>query len=125
MDKKITSYNKRLEAMRSERSTFIALWRELSDHILSHRGRFLTSDRNKGYKRNTKMYNNKPRLAARTLASGMMAGITSPARPWFRLSTSDLELKERSDVKQWLHQVQAISPGCDGVVGEPGVAAVP
>ena len=82
----IRSYNKRLESLRKERSSFKPLWQELSDYHLAHRGRFLTSDRNKGHKRNTKQINNSSRLASRTLASGMMAGITSPARPWRRRS---------------------------------------
>ena len=77
---------------------------------MSHRGRFLTSDRNKGIKRNTKQVNNTSRLAARTLASGMMAGITSPARPWFRLAPPAIDpgLAEYAPVKEWLHQVQQI-----------------
>lgn len=104
----IKSYNKRLEALRSERSSFISLWRELSDYHLSHRGRFLTSDRNKGYKRNTKQINNTSRLSSRTLASGMMSGITSPARPWFRLGTGDSKLDDIKSVKMWLHEVQQI-----------------
>lgn len=108
MATEISKYNKRLESLKSERSSFIPLWRELSDYHLAHRGRFLTSDRNKGYKRNTKQYNNTSRLASRTLASGMMSGITSPARPWFRLTTSDPDLRERAAVQDWLHQVQKV-----------------
>lgn len=104
----IKSYNKRLEHLRSERSSFIPLYRELSDYHLAHRGRFLTSDRNKGYKRNTKQINNTSRLSARILASGLMAGITSPARPWFRLSTGDNSLDDSSAVKMWLHEVQQV-----------------
>jgi len=104
----IKSYNKRLLNLRTERSSFIPTWQELSDYHLAHRGRFLTSDRNKGYKRNTKQQNNHSRLALRTLASGMMAGITSPARPWFRLGTADRELKDNPAVKEWLHEVQTI-----------------
>jgi len=104
----IKSFNKRLEALRSERSSFIPLWRELSDYHLAHRGRFLTSDRNKGYKRNTKQVNNTSRMAARTLASGMMSGITSPARPWFRLGSGDKTLDDNTAVKLWLHEVQSI-----------------
>jgi len=104
----IRSYNKRLEALRSERSSYIPLYRELSDYHLAHRGRFLTSDRNKGYKRNTKQINNTSRLSSRTLASGMMSGITSPARPWFRLGTGDTKLDSIQSVKQWLHEVQQV-----------------
>ncbi len=104
----ITSYNKRLESLRSERSTFIPVWQEISDYHLGHRGRFLTSDRNKGTKRNTKQINNTSRLALRTLAGGMMAGITSPARPWFRLGVSDPQLREYKPVKEWLEVVQRV-----------------
>jgi len=104
----IKSYNKRLEALRSERSSFIPLWRELSDYHLAHRGRFLVSDRNKGYKRNTKQINNTSRLSSRTLASGMMSGITSPARPWFRLGSGDKKLDDVTAVKLWLHDVQTV-----------------
>lgn len=103
----VKSYNKRLENLRSERSTFIPLYQELSDYHLAHRGRFLTSDRNKGHKRNTKQVNNTSRMASRTLSSGLMAGITSPARPWFRLSTGDSALDDIQAVKVWLHKVQA------------------
>lgn len=104
----IKSFNKRLGALRSERSSFIPLYRELSDYHLAHRGRFLTSDRNKGFKRNTKQINNTSRLAGRTLASGMMSGITSPARPWFRLGSGDKQLDNMVAVKEWLHDVQMI-----------------
>lgn len=104
----VLQFNKRLEALRSERSTFIPLYRELSDYHLAHRGRFLVSDRNKGYKRNTKQINNTSRMSARTLASGMMSGISSPARPWFRLGTGDSGLDEMQPVKLWLYEVQQI-----------------
>lgn len=106
MGTSIKSFNKRLESLKSERSSFIPVYKELSDYHLAHRGRFLTSDRNKGFKRNTRQYNNTSRMSSRTLASGMMAGITSPARPWFTLQAPDPELNEYAAVKQWLHQVQ-------------------
>lgn len=102
----IASYNKRFEALKSERSSFVPVWRELSDYHLAYRGRFLSSDRNKGFKRNTKQLNNASRLSTRTLASGMMAGITSPARPWFRLSTGDPNLQNSTAVTAWLQAVQ-------------------
>lgn len=101
-------FNKRLAGLKSEVSTFTGWWRELSDNHLAHRGRFLTNDRNKGHKRNTKQINSTSRKASRIQASGMMAGITSPARPWFRLATPDPRLGEFASVKQWLAQVEGI-----------------
>ena len=40
-----------------------------------------------------------------THASGMMAGLTSPARPWFRLTVADAGLREYGPVKEWLWDV--------------------
>lgn len=107
----VRSYNKRLEALKAERSGFIPVWQDLSDHHLSYRGRFLVSDGNNAGKaqgRDTKQINNTSGMSVRVLAAGMMAGITSPARPWFRLSTGDPTLNDISSVKQWLNDVQVL-----------------
>ena len=108
MPSSIQHYNKRLEALRSERSSFEAHYKELSDNILASRGRFLTSDRNKGHKRNTKQYNNTGRRASRSLSAGMMAGMSSPARKWFRLGTHEKALREIGSVKRWLDSVERL-----------------
>lgn len=102
---KVKTYNKRLEQLKSERSSFMSYWGELSDYHLAHRGKFLTTKKSQP-SRNTKQYNNTSSMAARTLASGMMAGITSPARPWMKLGASTPELNEVAAVKHWLHQVE-------------------
>jgi hypothetical protein len=99
----------KLEVLRAqlenERSTFLSHWRDLGDHILPRRPRFFTTDTNKGDRRNQKITDITPTLAIRTLASGMMAGITSPARPWFRLTTPDPDLGDIGAVKEWLDVV--------------------
>jgi hypothetical protein len=92
----------RLGDMKRERFSFESHWRDLSDFILPRRARFLFSDKNRGEKVNQRVLDNTGTLAVRTTASGMMAGLTSPARNWFRLTTPDPELNELADVKQWL-----------------------
>lgn len=89
----------------NERSSFISHWRDLGDYILPRRPRFTTSEANKGDKKNQKIIDSTATLATRTLRSGLMGGVTSPARPWFRLTTPDPEVSEQSDIKQWLHHV--------------------
>ena len=49
---------------------------------------------------------NTAQQALRTLGSGMMSGLTSQARPWFRLGVSDPEMNEDGSVKSWLHVVE-------------------
>jgi len=102
-------FERRLQALRDERSLWVSHWLDLAEFILPRRGRWLTNQRedsNRGDKRNQKIIDPTGTLAARTLSSGMMAGITSPARPWFRLQTPDLEMMEYGPVRSWLDQVQ-------------------
>jgi hypothetical protein len=92
-------------AMRFDRSSFEAHWRELGDHLLPRRTRFWTGDRNKGDKRTSKIFDSTGRFAVRTLQSGLHAGLTSPARPWMKLTTPDPDLAKRPAVKEWLSVV--------------------
>lgn len=89
----------------TERQSFIPHWRDLSDFILPRRARFTITDQNKGDRRNQKIIDSAATLASRTLRSGMVAGLTSPARPWFRVTLNDPDLAEFSRVKDWLHTV--------------------
>lgn len=89
----------------NERSTFIPHWRDLSDYILPRRSRFFISDVNKGDRRNQKIIDSTATMSASTLSSGMMSGVTSPARPWFRLAAPDPDMNEIGSVKQWLYTV--------------------
>ncbi len=94
--------------LKTERSSWIDHWKELQEYILPRRGRFLGDDRNDGKKKHTRILDNTGTLAARTLASGLMAGLTSPARPWFRLSPPDPDMAEYKPVKEWLFAVESL-----------------
>lgn len=98
----------RWSGLKTERSSWLPHWKEISDLVLPRSGRYFLDDVNKGQKRHNQIYDNTGTRALRTLAAGMMAGMTSPARPWFRLTTSDPNLDESSGVKQWLADVQRI-----------------
>lgn len=98
-------YAQLAQSLMLERSTFDAHWRDLSDFLMPRRLRTQTTDRNKGDKRNQKIIDSTGRYAVRTLQSGLHAGLTSPARPWFLLSTPDRALNKRPAVKQWLYEV--------------------
>lgn len=91
--------------MQAERSSWMPHWKEISDYLLPRSGRFFVEDRNKGGKRHNTIYDSTGTRALRVLAAGMMAGMTSPARPWFRLTTSDPQLDESAAVKAWLADV--------------------
>ena len=98
----------RLSALKSERSSWESHWREISDVLLPRSGRFFVEDRNRGDKRHNKIYDSTATKALGTLSAGLMAGMTSPARPWFRLTTSDPQLDESAAVKEWLADVTRV-----------------
>lgn len=91
--------------LENERSSFLPHWRQLGDFILPRRPRFFTSDVNKGDRRNQKIVDSTATLSARTLRSGLMSGITSPAREWKKLTTPDPDMAEFGSVKEWLDVV--------------------
>jgi len=92
-------------ALKSERATWWAHWQEISTYLLPRSGRFYVTDRDKGWRRHNTIYDNTGTRALRVLGAGMMAGATSPARPWFRLGTADTELNSYQPVKIWLADV--------------------
>jgi hypothetical protein len=99
-------FERRLGALKQERNSWLAHWRDLADYMLPRSGRWLTNQNNRGEAVNSKVVNNTPGMALRTLVSGMMAGITSPARPWFRLAVPDPEMMEIAGVRHWLHDTE-------------------
>lgn len=98
--------NKQLSQLKAERLSFESHWRELSDFTRPRSTRFTASEVNRGDRRNSKIIDPAAVMAARTLSSGMMSGITSPARPWFRLATPDRDLMDYGPVKLWLETVE-------------------
>ncbi|HXF44849.1 MAG TPA: portal protein [Burkholderiaceae bacterium] len=81
-------------------------WQEINDYVSPRRVRWNNStDRNRGERRNQKIIDAHGSLALRTATAGLMAGVTSPARPWMRLTTPDPDLAEFGPVKEWLYTV--------------------
>ncbi len=109
MENQIKTRRERLEILRAclekERSSFLSHWRSLADVFLPMRPRFQITDANRGDRRNLSVIDSTGLLAVRTLRSGLMGGITSPARPWKKLSVPDPDLAEFGPVKEWLHIV--------------------
>lgn len=91
--------------LKTERATWWAHWQEITNYLLPRSGRYFVQDRDKGWRRHNNIYDNTGTRALRVLGAGMMAGATSPARPWFRLGTADPELNSYQPVKLWLQDV--------------------
>lgn len=100
---------RRLAQMKNERSSYESHWTELEENFAPRTGRWLrdrSSNTDRGRKQHHKIINATPLFCVDTLAAGMTSGNTSPARPWFRLTTPDPGLAELGSVKMWLHAVE-------------------
>ena len=99
----------RWDALKEERSSWMSHWKDISEVLLPRAGRFLPTENNHGGRAAfRKILDSTGTRALRTLSGGMMSGMTSPARPWFRLTTFNPELDESYEVKVWMSQVTSL-----------------
>ncbi len=102
-------YGKLHAQLKSERQSWLPHWAEIGQYLMPWRGRFtgdVSSQANRGEKKHQSIVDATGSLALRTLAAGMMTGITSPARPWFNLTTPDPSFADSDNVKRWLSDVE-------------------
>lgn len=100
--------DQRLTILRGERYSWFVHWLDLGKYLLPRRTRYLVTPNatQRGLPINNAIIDSTGSLAVRTLAAGMMSGIASPARPWFRLTLDNQALADQSEVKVWLDEVQ-------------------
>lgn len=109
MEERIKNLNRRLAQLQQERQSFYSHWQELSEYCQPRASRYINQKPNDGTKLHDKIIDSTQVIALRTLASGMMAGLTSPARPWFRLTTgNNSNAMTSTAVKNWLYELEAL-----------------
>jgi hypothetical protein len=98
----------RLIGLRVDRFSWWTHWRELADYILPRRYKWLITPNQatRGSPINQRIIDSTGTLAMRVLAAGMMSGLTSPSRPWFRLATSNVTLMDDPEVKAWCEEAK-------------------
>lgn len=95
----------RRTALWGERQPWDAHCQDIADYLLPRAARFDQSQRNRNdAQAYQQIIDETGTLAHGTLASGLMGGLTSPARPWLRLATPDRDLMEYAPVKRWLQK---------------------
>lgn len=100
----------RLQGLRSSRYSWWAHARELADYLLPRRYRWLISPNQstRGSPINQHILDSTGTLAARNLASGMMSGISSPTRPWFKLKVGRIDSTQTSPTSLWLAECERL-----------------
>lgn len=101
-----------------DRETWRSHWLDVKNLFLPYRTRWLDDGGvpNRGTKKMQYIVDNCPMLALRTMSAGLMAGMTSPSRPWFRLKPDDDDVYGQPGVAEWcekatdaVHQILAKS----------------
>lgn len=104
-------FTQRLSQMDSDREKWRSHWQELQEYILPEHGFGLSgsstaTEQLDGGKKRSKILDNTAGKAVNVLAAGMQSGLTSPSRPWFRLTLADADLMNFRPVKEWLQRVE-------------------
>lgn len=98
------------ESLRSwlagERSSWDPHWQKLTDYFRPRMARLNDQQSNRGERRDYDIINETGGLAVRTLQSGMLTGMSSQTRPWFKFCTDIPEYDEIGPVRGWLEEVE-------------------
>src|ERR1700747_3549257 len=100
----------RLLGLRNNRYSWWTHARELADYILPRRYKWLITQnqQNRGSPINQHILDSTGSLAARNLAAGMMSGISSPTRPWFKLKAGRIDSTQTSPISLWLAECERL-----------------
>lgn len=98
---------RRYRALLRRRAPWDTAWQSLADHFLPTRCRLHPHEEEAAESPmlNRNLVDATGILAMRTLAAGLQGGMTSPARPWFRLSLDDADLAKSRSGQVWLDEV--------------------
>lgn len=80
---------------------------DIGEHMAPYRGEWNkpTDQAQRGKRKGLKIINGTATRSFQILSSGMMSGLTSPARPWFKLTTENPDLADYTPHRAWLDDV--------------------
>ena len=104
----VTELHRRYSMLRTESNSWWQMYLDLCLFMMPYNYRLFVTDRNKGFEKDYRIYNNKATIAIKRAASGMKSGLTPPTRPWFALTTADEDLAKFKPVKEWLDKVSKL-----------------
>ncbi len=87
--------------LEGDRSSWDPQWRELAAFFAPRSPMWSTADANRGERKDYQIINETGLLALRTLQAGLLTGLASPTRPWFKLLTDRPELNAMATIRQW------------------------
>lgn len=97
-----------MAALRTDRDPWWTVWREIALYYIPKRYIWLASknERKNYVGKNGTILDGTGTKAGRVLAAGMMNGVTSPSRPWFKLRIPGLDDDLDHDARIWLDETE-------------------
>lgn len=97
-----------MSVLYKDRQDWYTVWRDIADYFLPKRYTWLMTgnERTRYLSINAKIVDATGTNAGRVLASGMMNGVTSPARPWFKLRLAGYQDDLDYGSRVWLDEVE-------------------
>lgn len=104
----LINLNNTMSALYQDRSDWYSVWKDIANYFLPKRYSWLQSsaERRRYVGINTNIVDATGTNAGKTLASGMMNGVTSPARPWFKLRLAGYQDDLDYGSRVWLDEVE-------------------
>lgn len=104
-------YVERHKALEEQRTSngWDAIWKKIREYLAPSAGRFYVEDHNRNKGEDSEKIDGTGRRALGRLSAGLGSGLTSPARPWFRMTTRDLGQGPAGIDRQYLHLVENTS----------------
>lgn len=91
----------RFDKLKSERANWETLWQDIADLMYPRKNTIITQ-RSPGEDRNVQIFDNTGIQALELFAAALHSFLTNPHSEWFELTTGDLALDTRDDVRKFL-----------------------
>lgn len=104
-DKELLKHcGERAHSLKTRRTSWEPAWLDISRYINPTRGQFFRAPNqgDRGKQNNQSVLDPWALYSLRIMVAGLMGGLTSPARPWFRLTVPDKALASLAPVRTWL-----------------------
>lgn len=106
-DERLREAREHVARLEQRRSRFEEVWRDVATYVLpGHRVRKGAGETGSEGGRTGRIIDATGTRAVRILAAGMQGGLTSPARPWFRLRLEGEQGVESGPARRWLDLVE-------------------
>lgn len=93
--------------LRTERAPWKNLWHQISEYTRPDTGLFTPQSSNRPQSSN-KILNSVAADCIHTLGAGLLAGVSSPSRPWFNISIRGIDLSTDIEAREWTSTVRDI-----------------